>query len=372
MSDNTLIKIQGVLNDLIDKYKLVFWYDKEGEMKEFVSSLDIPGVEILTLQNNAFSVKYRILKGDKPERGFIVYSPEAKPEDEDNWLLDLQMTAAPFSADMGSLYAAECNIPLELKEKVVDKHSEFFRLSDNRKRLTQRLRVGMDAGDIEKQMQAVVCKTEPAYDQLTWTLAKECYDESTEMIDKLEKYNLLDMFWEEIEATFGYKKNHKIKDLLIVLFNEDMNRHLEGASLHNEAHIFMRDWRDSRQYGELYKMWALKLEEELGIYDKIKGEDIEKLVAIETYPCIDKVIALYLQHEVLNGTMSVEKLESIVDEREHKIFFSVAAHTIKALLEARRLMEDIDQKMQNGHLHINSTIDGFNLYFNDLYTIDVH
>ena len=60
MSDNTLIKIQGVLNDLIDKYKLVFWYDKEGEMKEFVSSLDIPGVEILTLQNNAFSVKYRI------------------------------------------------------------------------------------------------------------------------------------------------------------------------------------------------------------------------------------------------------------------------------------------------------------------------
>lgn len=372
MSDNTLIKIQGVLNDLIDKYKLVFWYDKEGEMKEFVSSLDIPGVEILTLQNNAFSVKYRILKGDKPERGFIVYSPEAKPEDEDNWLLDLQMTAAPFSADMGSLYAAECNIPLELKEKVVDKHSEFFRLSDNRKRLTQRLRVGMDARDIEMQMQAVVCKTEPAYDQLTWALAKECYDESTEMIDKLEKYNLLDMFWEEIEATFGYKKNHQIKDLLIVLFNEDMNRHLEGASLHNEAHIFMRDWRDSRQYGELYKMWALKLEEELGIYDKIKGEDIEKLVAIETYPCIDKVIALYLQHEVLNGTMSVEKMESIVDEREHKIFFSVAAHTIKALLEARRLMEDIDQKMQNGHLHINSTIDGFNLYFNDLYTIDLH
>ena len=372
MSDNTLIKIQGVLNDLIDKYKLVFWYDKEGEMKEFVSSLDIPGVEILTLQNNAFSVKYRILKGDKPERGFIVYSPEAKPEDEDNWLLDLQMTAAPFSADMGSLYAAECNIPLELKEKVVDKHSEFFRLSDNRKRLTQRLRAGMDAGEIEKQMQAVVCKTEPAYDQLTWALAKECYDESTDMIDKLEKYNLLDMFWEEIEATFGYKKNHQIKDLLIVLFNEDMNRHLEGASLHNEAHIFMRDWRDSRQYGELYKMWAQKLEEELGIYDKIKGEDIEKLVAIETYPCIDKVIALYLQHEVLNGTMSVEKMESIVDEREHKIFFSVAAHTIKALLEARRLMEDIDQKMQNGHLHINSTIDGFNLYYNDLYAIDLH
>ena len=33
MSDNTLIKIQGVLNDLIDKYRLVFWYDKETSEK---------------------------------------------------------------------------------------------------------------------------------------------------------------------------------------------------------------------------------------------------------------------------------------------------------------------------------------------------
>lgn len=372
MSDNTLIKIQGVLNDLIDKYRLVFWYDKEGEMKEFVSSLDIPGVEILTLQNNAFSVKYRILKGDKPERGFIVYSLEAKPDDEDNWLLDLQMTAAPFSADMGSLYAVECKIPLELKEKVIDKHSEFFKIADNRKRLTNRLRAGMDARVIEKQMQAVVCKTEPAYDQLTWTLAKECYDESTEIIDKLEKYNLLDMYWKEIEAVFGYNKNHQIKDLLIVLFNEDMNRHLESATLHNEAHIFMRDWRDSRLYGELYKQWAHKLEDELGIAGKLEGEDIEKLILIETFPCVDKIIAKYLQYGVLSESMSVEKIESIVDEREHKIFFSLAAHTIKALLEARRLIVEIDQKMQNGHLHINSTLDGFNLYYNDLYTIDLH
>ena len=39
--------------------------------------------------------------------------------------------AAPFSADMGSLYAAECGIPLELKEKVVDGHLEFFKIADN-------------------------------------------------------------------------------------------------------------------------------------------------------------------------------------------------------------------------------------------------
>ena len=372
MADSTQQKIQQVLSDLIDKYGLVFWYDEGGQMQLFALSLDIPGVEVLTLNHNAFSLKYRILKGEQPERGFIVYSPEAMPDDEDNWLLDLQMIAAPFSADMGSLYAAECGIPMELKTLVVDKHLDFFKTADNRKRLAKRLRSDMDIAAIERQMQAVVCKTEPAYDQLTLALANECFAESTDMVDKLSKFNLLDTYWQEAEAAFGYNKQRQIKDLLIVLFNDDMNRHLEEGTLNNEAYIFMRDWRDSRQYGELYKQWAEKLEAELGIYERIKGYDIEQLTAIETFPCVDKIIAMYLQNEVINGTMTVEKMESIVDEREHKIFFPVAAHTIKALLEARRMAEDIDQKMQKGHLHINSADDGFQLYQRGLYTVDMH
>lgn len=372
MADSTQQKIQQVLSDLIDKYGLVFWYDEGGQMQLFALSLDIPGVDVLTLQNNAFSLKYRILKGEQPERGYIIYSPEAMPDDEDNWLLDLQMMAALFSADMGSLYAAECGIPMELKSLVIDKHLEFFKTADNRKRLIKRLRPGMDVPAIEKQMQAVVCKTEPTYDQLTLALANECFKESTDMLDKLSKCNLLDTYWQEVETAFGYNKQRQIKDLLIVLFNDDMNRHLEDGTLNNEAYIFMRDWRDSRQYGELYKQWAERQEAELGIYDRIKGYDIERLAAVETFPCVDKIIAMYLQNEVINGTMSVEKMESIVDEREHKIFFSVAAHTINALLEARRMAEDIDQKMQKGHLHINSAEDGFQMYQRELYTVDMH
>ena len=339
-------------------------------MQLFAASLELPGVEVLTLQHNAFSLKYRILKGEQPERGFIVYSPEAKPDDEDNWLLDLQMMAAPFSADMGSLYAAECGIPLELKDKIVDKHLEFFKTAPNRSKLAGRLRPGMDAVEIEKQMQAVVCRTEPNYDQLSLALINEEYEGKTDIQDKLEKFNLLGLYWEDIDQVFGYTGQHKVKDLLIVLFQDDMKRKLEGSSLRNEAHIFMRDWRDSRQYGELYKQWAQRLEDELQIKNQIQDYDIEQLIQVETFPCVDKVIAQCLQMEVKNGTMSVEKMESIVDEREHKLFFPIAMHTIKALLEARRLIEDVDQKMEG--LIINSAEDGFHMYCNDLYTIDLH
>lgn len=370
MTDSTKEKVQSVLSDLIDRKRIVFWYDEGGQMKEFVTSLELPGVEILTLHNNAFTIKYRILKGERPERGFLIYSPQAQPEDNNNWLLDLQMEAILFSADMGSLYAAECGIPMELKQKVVDKHLAFFKTAGNRNKLSSRLRQGMDVNVIEKQMLAVVCRTEPHYDQLTFALAKENIEGKHEMLDKMEQYNLSDLYWTEVDNMFGYNKQRSIKDLIIVLFMDDMNRHFGHGKLTNEAGIFMHDWRDSRQYGDMYKEWANQLQAELGIKQILQECGIEELIAIETFPCVDMVIAQYLQIEVVNGTMTVDKIESIVDERENRLFFAVAEHTLKALLEARRTLEDIDQKM-NG-LIINSPEEGFGLYINELYSIDLN
>ena len=369
MSDSTKDKIQQVLIGLIERKRLVFWYDKGGAMQEFVNSLELPGIEILKLNHNAFSLKHRILTGEQPDKGFIIYSSEARPDDANNWLLDLEVQAIPFSADMGSLHAAECGIPMELKQKVIDTHQEFFKTVGNRQKLTSRLHDGMDAPAIEREMLAVVCRTEPNYDALTYALAKEALEDKTNMADCLEKYNLSELFWNEVQIHFGYDGNKKLKDLFIVLFRNDM-LHPLGGVLTNEAHIFMCDWRDSRLYGDIYKGWSTLLEQELNIRETLQNYTLEQLLPIESFPCVDKLIAQHLQMEVLNSTITVEQIESIVEEREHKIFFSVAAHTIKALLEARRLIEDIDQKMSG--LIINSAEEGFKLYCNELYTIDFH
>lgn len=371
MTDSTKIKIQSVLDDLINRKRIVFWYDEEGQMQKFASSLEIPGVEVLTLNNNMFTIKYKILKGEQPERGFIIYSPQEMPDDEDNWLLDLQMEGILFSADMSSLYAAECGIPIELKEKVVNKHIEFFSTKSNRDGLASRLQQGMDANIVERQMLAVVCHTEPQYDQLTYILAKEAFEGKQDILDKLIKYNLHDLYWDEIEQMFGYNKQRNIKDLLIVLFKDDMYRNSgKSTKLTNEAAIFMHNWRDSRQFGNMYKKWATLLETELGVEQILQDFKLENWIAIETFPCVDIVISKYLRNEVLSGTMAVNKIESIISERENKLFFSVAEHTLKALLEARRTLEDIDQKM-NG-LIINSPEEGFGLYIKDLYSIDLN
>ena len=144
---------------MVEKNRYVFWYDEGGQEKEFATNINMPGISVLTLEGNPFTIKYQIQKGEQPELGFVIYSPEAMPKDEDNWLLDYQEEGVLFSADMSSLYAAECGIAMELKDAVVQQHINFFKKTDNRNKLAARLHPGMDTRDIEKMMLAVVCKS---------------------------------------------------------------------------------------------------------------------------------------------------------------------------------------------------------------------
>lgn len=370
MTDNKK-KIQNVLSEQFNKNRYIFWYDADGTMEELAMGMEIEGVEMLTLNHNAFSLKYRIQTGGQPDRGFLIYSKEPEPEPAGNWLLDLQMEGMKFSADMASLYATECNIPLELKSRIVDEHIAFFKDEKNRAKLANIVHQGMNGADIISAMLSVTTKSALAtYDQLTYILAEECINENSATLDRLEKYNLMSTYWEMAESAFGYDKERQIKDLVIVLFKDELASIIDHGTLTNEAHIFMRDWRDSRQYGAMYKQWAETLEVELGVMQQIQGEPIERLVRIETFPCVDKVIAKYLHKEVKNETITTEKVESIVDDRRNKIFFSVAQHTINAMLEARRLFEDIEKKMSG--LSITSADEGFRMYVGDLYIIDQH
>ena len=369
--NNQIDKIQQVLHEQFHKFRYIFWYDPEGVMEELVSGLKIEGVEILLLAHNAFSLKYRMLNGEQPERGFLIYSKEAEPDAESNWLLDFQMEGTKFCADMASLYAAECNIPLELKQRVVDEHLEFFKVAKNRSKLTEVVSGGMSYNEIIHKMLAVTANAPIASnDLLTYMLAEEYIHEKSTLLNKLEKYKLLSCYWEMVKTTFGYDKEHQIKDLIIVLFLDELANTLHQSTLTNEAHIFMRDWRDSRQYGDMYKLWAEKLENELGIMQQLQGEPIERLVRIETFPCVDKIIAQYIHQEVKNNTINTEKLEAIVDERRNRLFYPVAAHTINAFLEARRLFEAIEKSMDG--FSITSAEEGFKLYSDELYKIDQH
>ena len=372
MSDSNKIKIQSILSDLFNKHRYIFWYDTDGAMEEFVSSICIEGVEVLILDGNAFGIKYKMLcNEEQPERGYLIYSKSEKPKNEENWLLDFQEEGTIFAADISSIYAAECNIPFELKVSVIEKHIEFFKQGKNRIKCAQLINQRMTASDIVNVLLTITtgCSL-PNYEQITYILAKECINEESTVFDKLKKYNLDGYYWTMVKEAFGYDKAQDVKSLIIVLFKDELHSVLHQGKLTNEAHIFMRDWRDSRQYGETYKKWAEHLEAELNIMEEIKSEPLDKLVLAETFPCVDKVIAQHLQKEIYNETITTEKVEAIVDSRRNKLFSDTAQHTILSLLEARRLFEETEKKTKE--MCMDTIKNGFDSYTKDLYSIDYH
>lgn len=370
MAESSKKKIETVLDDLIDKNRVVFWYDEGGGMSAVAESIELLGVEKLTLEENPFSIKYHILTGMQPERGFLIYSKEPHPEDDENWLLDLEVSGAVFSADMGSLYAAECGIPMELKHRLVDPYTRFFNVEANRRNLIRRITPGMSERSILLEMMGVTANVDSTIEQMLLSMAGESVSDVTTIIDKFEEYGFSKFFWEEIKVLFGYAGQESVKDLMIVLFRDDMDRFHMQPKLSNAAHIFMRDWRDSRKFGETYHELATSFEHELSIPTELQSFTLDELVEIETFPCVDKLIASHLQHAVLNDTMNVEQIESVVRDREFKVFWKVAAHTIKALLEARRVIELVRRYIPG--LFLNSVEEAFKLYTSQLYEIDFH
>ena len=370
MCDSTKNKIQQVIEGLFDKYRYVFWYDDGGKMQDIADALQSDDIRVLHLEGNPFTLKYHMLMdSQQPTKGYVIYSKEEQPADADNWLLDFQTEGTVFSADMASMYAAECGIPEELKAEVVEGHLNFFKTKDNRNKFKERLQKGMTAPAMIDQMLGIVCRVEPQYDSLTYALATELLQGNTTINANLEAFGLSEAYWDKVSKAFGYQGAHSIKDLLIVIFRNDMDRHHDGNELTNEAIIFMRDWRDNRMLSPTYKEWAERLESELDIERILEDLPLKELIGIDTFPCVDKIIAHRLKQDVFNDSISVEDMESIMEEREQKLFFDKAAYTLRALLEARRLFADIALKM-NG-LVISSPEDGFEKYYKSLYTIDL-
>ena len=112
---------------------------------------------------------------------------------------------------------------MELKERIIDDHLEFFKVARHREKLAEVVRAGISGAEIVGKMLAVAAGTPIAtYDLLTYMLADECINEKRELQDKLEKYNLLSTYWEMAEKAFGYNKARQVKDLVIVLFKDEL------------------------------------------------------------------------------------------------------------------------------------------------------
>ncbi|MCX5824917.1 MAG: hypothetical protein NTY86_15825 [Deltaproteobacteria bacterium] len=118
-------RIHDSLRQVIGRHRLVFWYDGAGDWAKEFESFTADDVEKVRVENNEFGVKVRILRHPDRNTRFLLYFPSSRPNDADNWLLDLLLQGHEYKADRASLALQDTGLPYDFHH-VVEQHLVFF------------------------------------------------------------------------------------------------------------------------------------------------------------------------------------------------------------------------------------------------------
>ena len=133
-------RIAEAIKSLFVANAVVFWNDADGEFSSNLGSLDLPGVEIIRLdQIPALKVKILIESAGKSER-WLIYAPREEPDPADDWLLDLRLRSKSFRADAASILLDELGLSSLALRSHLKARAKFLKAKDRvdkLKRLTE-------------------------------------------------------------------------------------------------------------------------------------------------------------------------------------------------------------------------------------------
>nr|WP_298673243.1 BREX-1 system phosphatase PglZ type A [uncultured Prevotella sp.] len=361
--------IQQTLVSKFENHRIVFWYDENGDTQDLFDAINLDGVEKVSYDENGFTLKYKMTE-EKPKQKFLVYWSGQRPDDEANWLLDLQLGGASFSADSWSLYASESHVNVLLREKVIKKYEAFFKEKKNRENMANRLQGTESEEDVVWTIITITAGTDGSIDSLLYKLSEEEIGDKQPVYARLTKYNLDNALWERITQYFVYNGNNRsIRDLLIWLFRQDMYSKLGKISkVSPNVLLFMSKWKDSKQHGALFKKWSRQLENDLNIRDEVSDLHLtaEQMLPCDTFFAVVGLVASEAAKRVQEKTITPTDFGNWIHQLQNNIFYDNVKDYFEALLHACTMINLID----SADLTIETAKQGFEAYYKQWYCID--
>ena len=361
------MNISGSLNKLFQQYRIIFWYDEKQEFEEQFKELEMNNIEKIHVQNNAFEIKYIVTK-QKPEAQFLLYFNTAKPANEENWLLDLEIAYCVFHTNQEALFLQELGLSMDFKE-LVGSHIDFFKSKDRLLRLKELLGSGDSHSDIRFKMLAVVFNTDNvsivnfihahAY---AFALGSDKYDAD------LDRYKLFDFYWKEISRRYNYfSEKPGIYDLLIEVFSHNFVLG-KNKGINRESKLLISIWKNTHPYRDQFSSVSSMIAKDLHIEEKLNNATIDEIVQDELFRLTDLKIIHELVNQMTKSAISKEKVLQIIKLRENKFWFGEFESLYNALAYAAEMMALVEQYSQ---LSFDSFNQGAEDYAKKFYLIDL-
>ena len=367
-------RIEQSLKAYFEDKRIVFWYDDKGEFRSTFDELELKNVEKIVLENNEFAVKYHILK-EEPKQKFLIYQASPKPENTQNWLLDVLLSNVEFRSEQSSLCLAELNLGYEFSA-ITQEHPEFFKNKKRLEDLKKLIETKEETNTKVKTKMLSVCVKAPevSLEAILKCLFDDYSKGKDDGINLIKRCNLDKFLFQRIQIKYAYKSSEpSIKDFLLKLFYFSYKTELgdilkDDEKLNNDALSLLGEWKDSRNYSESFEKISDEIAEDLEVKNDLDRRDYKTITNCDTYKYVDAKIIHGLIQDVQNRTIPKDDCLTIISNRKQKRWFKLSAieNTYKALYYASLFLNSLTDKM----FQIESVTDGIRKYTTSWFKID--
>ena len=364
--------LEKILLQKFENSRIICWRDTKCELRDEFAALNLPGVEKIEVQNNEFSVMHRVLRAE-PGKKFLIFSSGPVPKDSDNWLLNLELTYDIFQADQASLWLSELGLGYEFSN-LTEEHPQFFTSAKRRLALKNILGEHDSENTIRMKMLAVAVGSERRLDWILEKLLQELSEDSNAKYTEIERYNLTGFLWKKTADHYGYtSQNPSVKDFTFRLYHACFLMSLSAdcpseIRLNDEALVFLKRFKDSRQNGNAFEKCSDIVADTLGnaIAEGLGKCDLSAVSSLDVFKEVDRYILTALANGIISRTLPAVECSNIIRERRSTFWYKKLEHAYLALDYASMFLS-----VQNAtKITIDSLANGFECYTKQYFQLD--
>lgn len=299
--------------------RLVFWYDAKAEFAADIESggLALERAKIYRLEkDNQFYTKYFLECVDR-ETNYLIYAPFPKPDVRENHLADMVRYSREFFADKASLICVDLCIAPELKP-VIQNHIRFFTSKERCQKLYD-LKIGNYRKDtLLTGIMSVVCKAKTAsFEEVLRAVLIKDIEGENKYLSEIEKFGLLDSFWELCEELHGYHDiSPSLKNLAASFFITYTAHSASGglpskwkgrvASQTGSVVAFMDNMMNSAKCRDAYDDISRNVAVEIGAAGVLREMALDSLAECDSFEIIDEMIIAWAVDNLLSENIGAK------------------------------------------------------------------
>jgi len=335
--------ILKALEHLFQRHRIVFWYDREKNLREEFREVALEGVVKEEICRNEFSLKYRMLRQERGQK-FLLYHEGPPPEDEANWLLDVLLAQGEFRGDRGGILLGELGLDVRFGE-VLRRHGTFFDSKARMEQLAKALTPQETPDSLVMKMLGICTGGAPRGDEVLLALLEELAQDKESKRRLVERCGLEEPLWSYLGDYFGYlRENPSLEGFMLDLFLEGITRGLgKPGTLRGDAMVLLRQWRDSRRWGESFRICAEDAAESLGIRRMLEGEAYTRLLELDLFSRVEEIILEGMAKDLEKRALAPRECSRMVEIRRKSPWFPAWGPVYEALESACALLALVEE-----------------------------